>query len=265
MIFNKIIDNCAEESPWLIMVHGFTHNHKYFYEQINHFQTDYKILVVDLRGHGESQNIPGPYGVEEYADDIEEVLKHLGITKAVYWGTHTGSAIGLVLALRNPECFSSLILEGAFLPGFHMPRTNELISTAKAIAQVDGVETALKYWFIHADWFKYIRKYPLKCRAEKHKEMLSEFFGNPLVSELSPRAVVDVSASLTNIKQPTFVYNGKYDLGDFINAAIHLESNLQNVIREVIPEAGGFPGWENPMEVNKLVQNYLNSSACRQR
>jgi pimeloyl-ACP methyl ester carboxylesterase len=97
------------------MVHGFTQNCNYFSAQIPGFQKDFRILLTDLRGHGKSTSAAGPYGIEEYADDILMIIDEIGIEKAHYWGTHTGAAIGLVLALQQPERFSSLILEGTFL------------------------------------------------------------------------------------------------------------------------------------------------------
>ena len=260
-IYHKVIDINGRNDPWLIMVHGFTHNCSYFSTQISVFQKDFRIFLTDLRGHGKSASIPGPYGVEEYADDIFVALNYAGIEKAHYWGTHTGSAIGLVLALRHPTRFASLVLEGTFLPGFPMPRVGELINQARSIAQSKGTEMALEDWFNHADWFGYIRDHPQVCRAEEHRAMLFEFGGMPWLSDLTPRQVTPVAECLFNIHQPTLVYNGKYDLDDFKRAALQLDAGLPNVQREEIPEAGGFPGWENPQAVNLLVGDFLARQA----
>jgi 3-oxoadipate enol-lactonase len=243
------------------MVHGFTHNYHYFSEQVSAFQKCFRIFLIDLRGHGKSAGVPGPYGIEEYADDIAAALNDIGIEKAHYWGTHTGAAIGLVLALRYPERFASLILEGTFLPGYPMPKVGELITRARSLAQSKGIDMALEDWFHHADWFAYIRDHPQVCRAEKHRAMLFEFGGMPWLSDLAPRQVTPVTEYLAHIHQPTLVYNGKNDLDDFKRAALQLEAGLPNVQREEISEAGGFPGWENPQAVNLLVGDFLAKQA----
>ncbi len=261
-IYHEVIDRNGQDDPWLILVHGFTHNCHYFSEQVSVFQKSFRIVLTDLRGHGKSASAPGPYGIEEYADDIAVALNDQGIEKVHYWGTHTGAAIGLVLALRHPERFASLVLEGTFLPGFPMPRVGELINRARSIAQAKGIEAALEDWFNHADWFAYIRDHPQVCRAEKHRAMVFEFEALPWLSDLTPRPVMPVSECLANIHQPTLVYNGKYDLDDFKRAALQLEAGLSNVQREEIPEAGGFPGWENPQAVNLLVGNFLAKQVC---
>ncbi len=257
MIYHEILDTTGSKKPWIIMVHGFTHTHQYFSAQVPAFRRDFRILLVDLRGHGRSANISGPYGVEEYADDIQKVLDDVGIEKAHYWGTHTGAAIGLVMALRYPERFVSLILEGTFLPGFPMPRVGELIDRARAIAQSKGLREAREDWFNHADWFAYIREHADECRSKEHQDMVNEFTGKPWLSDLTPKQVIPVAEYLSQIQQPALVYNGREDLEDFKQAAAKIKASMPNVQCEVIQNAGGFPAWENPAAVNLLVRSFL--------
>ncbi len=256
-IHYRIIDTEKANAPWIVMVHGYTHNHAYFSRQIPSFKDAYRLFLVDLRGHGGSASIPGPFGAEEYADDILTVLDKTGIGTINYWGTHTGSAIGLVMALRRPRLFRSLILEGTFLPGFPMPRVGELITRARSMIREKGLQAARDDWFDNADWFSHINRFPEGCRAQEHREMLSDFDGGPWLCDLEPRPVTPVADQLSVIKQPVLVYNGVNDLQDFIRAALFLEKGLPAVKREVIPDAGGFPAWENPDLVNRLVRLFL--------
>jgi pimeloyl-ACP methyl ester carboxylesterase len=261
-IYYNIIDVNRVDAPWIIMVHGFTHNSAYFSCQVSEFKKDYRIFLVDLRGHGKSTNISGPFGIEEYADDISLALDDASIEEAHYWGTHTGAAIGLVMAKRHPKRFSSLILEGTFLPGFPMPIVGKLIDQARTIAKTEGIEKALDIWFSDGDWFSNIQENPQVCRAKQHKSMIFEFTGNPWLSDLSPRKVTPVAQYLNEIKQPVLVYNGTYDVDDFKKAALHLKSGLSNVEYEEIADAGGFPAWENPKVVNSLVSEFLFRQIC---
>ncbi len=259
-IHYEVIDLRGRDAPWLTMVHGFTHSHAYFSAQVAEFQRDFRLFLLDLRGHGQSAG-PGPYGIEEYADDLVVALDEAGVAGTHYWGTHTGAAIGLVLALRQPARLSSLLLEGTFLPGFDMPRMGELIGRARSIAQSAGVDAALNDWFAHADWFEYIRNHPEPCRAKQHKEMTLAFAGAPWLSQLTPRPVTPAADRLSAIRQPALIYNGENDMPDFKRAAACLAAGLPNVRGETIPNAGGFPGWENPTAVNTLVRRFLSEVA----
>ncbi|MBI9049201.1 MAG: alpha/beta hydrolase [Anaerolineaceae bacterium] len=253
----ELINPQNTRAPWLIMVHGFTHNSGYFTAQIPVFQHNYRLCLVDLRGHGKSGDVPGPFGVEEYADDLFDVLDKAKIDQAHFWGTHTGSAIALIMALRQPERFKSLILEGTFLPGFPMPRVGELINRARKIAKENGIPNAREDWFNHADWFDVIRANPNQCRAAAHHQLVDDFEGAPWLSDLPALAVTPAANFLNEIHMPVLVYNGEHDLPDFKQAANFLKANLPNVQQAIIPNGGGFPAWEYPDTVNKLVKSYL--------
>ncbi len=260
-IYFDLINKGQDALPCLAMVHGFTHNHHYFSAQVAEFQRDYRLFLPDLRGHGQSTNVGGPYGVEEYTDDLVAALDQAGIDKVIYWGTHTGSAIGLVLALRHPQRIAALILEGTFLPGFDMPRVGELIGRARSIAQSAGLQTAREDWFTNADWFAYIQAHPQQCRVEALKELTLAFRGHPWLTSQVPRAVTPAANFLERIFQPALVYNGVEDMPDFQRAAARLAGGLPNVQCAQIPAAGGFPGWENPAAVNELVRRFLERTS----
>lgn len=253
----RTIDLHGRNDPWLVMVHGFTQDSRYFSAQLADFQDDFRIALIDLRGHGQAAQLPGPYGIEEYADDIAVALDRAGIERAHYWGTHTGAAVGLILALRQPERLVSLVLEGPSLPGSAMPKVAELIERARSIAHSRGLAEAREDWFYRADWFAHMRQYPERCRAEAHRAMIREFAGNPWLSEQVARPVTPVAEHLAEIRQPVLVYNGDSDLDEFKQAAARLEAGLAQVHRQEIAQAGGFPAWESPETVNALVGDFL--------
>ena len=68
---SSIVNVAEQESaPWMTMVHAASHDQRFFSAQINAFQQDYRLLLVDLPGHGKSAAMPGPYGFEEYATSV---------------------------------------------------------------------------------------------------------------------------------------------------------------------------------------------------
>ncbi len=245
--------------PWLTLVHGFSQNRRYFEPALPQLEEKFRLLLVDLRGHGDSAGLPGPFGIEEYADDLEQIFAHEKIERTRYWATHTGTAVGLVLTLRQPELLGKLVLEGAVLPGFPMPRTAELQARASAIARSEGVLVALEDWFDGADWFANMREHPEKTNAAGQRELVNEFAGAPWLSDLAPEPVPDVRSRLAEIHQRTLVYNGEYDLEEFKQGAAVLEAGPANVERLVIPGAGGFPLWERPGRVVPIVLRHLGS------
>lgn len=78
-----------------------------------HFQGRYRVLLPDLRGHGKSSLPDAGYHMDDMAEDIIEVLHHLGIQKAHVVGSSLGAEVGLSMAANHPNKILSLTCEGA--------------------------------------------------------------------------------------------------------------------------------------------------------
>lgn len=258
-VYYEIVASPESNKPWLTLLHGFTQNRKIFDRQVSRFQAYFRLLLVDLRGHGGSARHDGPFGIEEYTQDLIAVLNAAGIEQTHYWGTHTGSAVGLKLAHQQPERVISLVLEGTVIPGLDVPEVSKHLNRAKSIARSSGVEAAMIDWFEHGDWYSVLRLHPRRCRAKEQRDILREFSGKPWLTDLTPHPVSSLVEYLPTIQQPTLVYNGEFDLPGFKNAAGVLESNLPHVTRKEIKGAGSFAGWEAPQLVNTLVFNFLDA------
>jgi 3-oxoadipate enol-lactonase len=247
--------------PALVLVHGFTQTQAVFDRQTEAFADRFEVVRVDLRGHGGSGGLHGPYGIEEYADDLEATVAARGLERFALWGTHTGTAVGLVFALRHPGRLRALLCEGTVVPGFPMPRVAELIDRARRLCADEGLERARDDWWEHADWFAYMRAHPAEARAEVHRRMILRFGGAPWRSSEAARPVTDVRAALPGLAVSLLVYNGEEDMPEFLRVAEHVAAALPAARRAVVARAGAFAAWENPAAVNALCAEFLASCA----
>ncbi len=154
----------------------------------------------------------------------------------------------------------SLILEGVTLPGFPMPRTNQLLERGETIALNEGIDNALKNWFENADWFAAINSNPVEYRAGKMNVMTKRFKGASWLCDVSPRELTPIVHHLNKIKQAVLLYNGEFDLADFKNVAQKVIAELPHATLLEILKTGGFPAWEDPEYVNALVGNHVTNT-----
>jgi pimeloyl-ACP methyl ester carboxylesterase len=62
------------------------------------------IITMDLQGHGRTPDIPDrPISIEQYAEDVVALLKHLDVPKADFLGESYGGNTAAMIAVRHPE------------------------------------------------------------------------------------------------------------------------------------------------------------------
>lgn len=240
------------------MVHGMSHDHRFFSAQTPDFELRYRILLIDLRGHGMAASEAGPFGPEEYADGVLSALDDAGADAVHYWGTHTGAGAGLLLASRQPQRFRSLTLEGPVIPGDLPPYVAERLNAVREIARKEGVQRALEDWLERSAWFEVMRQHPEACRAADNRTLVMDFKAGPWLDESPPKPLQFRFEQLSRINVPVLLINGEHDHPDFIRVSDRLEAVMRNTRRAHIPGAGGFPAWEYPAPVNEVVAQFLD-------
>ena len=255
----KTVLEARDGALWLVMVHGMSGDHRVFSAQVAAFKARYRILLVDLPGHGLSSDVPGPFGHRELAAHVAGAIANAGVETCHYWATHTGTALGLLLATERAGRFRSMILEGAVLPGHAMPSVDRELARARDTARTAGVAEARRQWFDEADWFDVMRSRPEECRAAAHWAIVASFSGAPWLDAGQAAPVAPIDGRLASLEVPVLLYNGEHDVDDFNDTADRLETLLPRVRRATIADAGGFPAWEFPDRVNRLAEDFLSS------
>ncbi|QTX06121.1 alpha/beta fold hydrolase [Agromyces archimandritae] len=99
----------------VLAVHGITATHR-SWDLLAEALPEARIIAVDLRGRGRSNRLPGPYGLEQHADDLAAVLEHLGVAQALVVGHSMGGFVSVRLAERHPHSVGGLVLVDGGLP-----------------------------------------------------------------------------------------------------------------------------------------------------
>jgi esterase len=98
--------------PPLIMLHGIGRDAHSFDHIAPRFSSDYHVIAVDLRGHGDSAWHPdGAYLVEDYVKDLEGLVDERGLRGLVLLGNSTGGRVVQVYAGLHPDRVRALIVE----------------------------------------------------------------------------------------------------------------------------------------------------------
>jgi len=106
------VDWGGEGKPPLVMVHGLDRNARTFDHLATRFTSKYRVIAIDMRGHGDSGWDPqGRYLVEDHLGDLEGIVQQLKLRNLVLWGNSTGGRVVQVFAGQHPDLVSHVISE----------------------------------------------------------------------------------------------------------------------------------------------------------
>jgi len=104
---------------WVTFIHGAGGSSSIWFRQLRAFRKHFNVLLVDLRGHGQSK-MPAPlklprYTFEEITEEIREVIDHLKIERSHFIGISLGTIIVRELAEKHATRVQSMIMAGAVM------------------------------------------------------------------------------------------------------------------------------------------------------
>ncbi len=101
--------NGAEHSRTIVMIHGLAGDSRFFHNQMKYFSSSYRMISIDLPGHGRSVEYPD-LSLESYSKAINMVIQHENPENYILAGHSMGGCICLEHYIRNRERILAMIL-----------------------------------------------------------------------------------------------------------------------------------------------------------
>ena len=252
--------------PALFLVHGFGGAKEDFSDHLENLSKDYRVVVFDHRGHGESgaPTDEASYSLERLAADILCVADALGEERFILLGHSMGGMVARKVALTSPDRIDALIL----MDTCHGPIAavdGDLIEMGAQIALTDGMTTLKEILDAGSPLDNPAYERVLKERPgyrefqEKKFESLSAVMWATIV-----RAIRDQSDDLEAMRlleMPTLVVVGEVDL-PFVSQSRAMADAIPRGQLVVIPDAGHSPQFENGDAWVNALNSFLESVAA---
>lgn len=88
----------------IIMLHGGLANSNYWSNQVDLLKNNYRVVLIDSRGHGRSNNLDNmSYSYKRMAEDVIAIMDALKISRSAVVGWSDGAIVGIQLALKYPS------------------------------------------------------------------------------------------------------------------------------------------------------------------
>lgn len=98
------------KGPAMVLLHGFLENSTMWDEIKEALVKKYRIITIDLLGHGQTGCLGYIHTMEMMAEAIEIVLHHLKIRKSIFVGHSMGGYVSLAFAEKKPDAIKTLVL-----------------------------------------------------------------------------------------------------------------------------------------------------------
>jgi 3-oxoadipate enol-lactonase len=149
MILNHVVDGRGRP---ILLLHPVGLDLSFLQPLAEELATRYRVMRMDLRGHGESATIPLAQGLDDYADDVHETLAAVGFPPCAVVGFSFGGMVAQTLALRHPSDVDALVVGAC--QSTHSDESRRVAAGRAVEAEQGGMaavlEATLARWFTPA-------------------------------------------------------------------------------------------------------------------
>ena len=233
----------------LILIHAFPTDQRLWAPQQETLQSYFRVITLDLWGFGQSSTVDGnAVTMDDYADELKQLLDQLHIQKAIIGGESMGGYIALAFLEKYPNRIQGLILSDTQSIA-DSPETKEKRETSAVQVLKEGTSQLIQNFL------------PKALSSEATDE--TQKFLQTILEVQTPTAVAsalrgmalrhDTSHILENTALPILIITGEQDALISPEQSKNMQTLAKNSKLVVISHAGHLSNLEKPKEWNQAV------------
>jgi 3-oxoadipate enol-lactonase len=251
----EIVYRVLGEGPPVVLLHPFPVNHEFWLPVAEALSTRYRIVLPDLRGHGDSGVGEGPATMEKHATDIAGVMDDAEVGRAPLVGVSIGGYALFEFWRKHRGRVTALGLCNTKASADSVEARNGRLQAAN-----DVLERGTEPFF---------QSMVPRLFARTTREMRPDLVegGLRMMRKMSPEDVAQVQRGmaeradsveiLKTINVPTLLVTGDEDILTGVNEAELMRQHIAGSELRVVAKAGHYSPWEQPEEVGRLLRQFL--------
>ena len=243
--------------PPLLFIHGLGSSTRDWFAQVSHFADRYRVIRLDLRGHGRSESTQGPYHMAQFARDVAVTLRTLDATPAHIVGLSMGGMVTLQLGLDAPRLVRRLVVVNSTADA-RLRTWNDIwfyVSRRTAV-QLLGMRRVGK---IIAG-----RLFPKPDQTNLRREFIKRWSQNDRQAYLwSIDAIMgwSVKERLSSLSAPTLLVAAEHDYTP-VATKNRIATHIPDARVAVVDDARHALPVEKPEAFNSIVEEFLTSECA---
>ena len=242
----------------VVLLHPFPVCSELWFPVSKFLSSRYRLILPDLRGHGDSGLGEGPATMQKHAADVAKVMDAAGVDRAPLVGVSIGAYVIFEIWRQFQGRASSLVLCNT-----KAGADNSEARTARLQAAQDVLTKGTEFFF-EGMLQKVIGETTRQSRPDLVEGALR------MMRKMSPEDVAGVQRGMAErtdsietaktINVPTLLITGDEDLLTGINEAEIMKQSIRGSELKVVARAGHYSPWEQPQEVGRLLRQFLDSA-----
>lgn len=252
----EIFYDISGDGPPVILLHPFPVHHEFWLSTLPFLASRYRLIMPDLRGHGESGLGDGPATMQKHAEDIAGVMTAAGVERAPLIGVSIGGYAIFEFWRRFRERVSALALCNTKASADTADARNARLESARDVLE-HGTEP-----FFDGMLQKVLAETTRRSRPDLVEGALR------MMRKMSAEDVAGVQrgmaerpdsiSTLKTISVPTLIITGDEDKLTGVPEAEVMKQNISGSQLRVVAKAGHYSPWEQPEEAGRLLRGYLD-------
>jgi 3-oxoadipate enol-lactonase len=255
----EIVYQIEGSGPPVVLLHPFPCHHEFWNPVAPALTSRYRLILPDLRGHGDSEIGEGPALIEKHAQDVARVMDAAGVSKAALVGCSIGGYILFEFWRRLRERVTAMVIcDSRPQPDAAEARANRLKVAADVLEQ--GTEPFFESMIpklmgrttvsTRPDVVDGARRMMRKMSAEDVSQVQRGMAERP-----------DSVGDLKSITVPTLIVIGEEDVLSTLADGELMRQKIPGSQLKVIPKAGHYAPYEQPEAVGRILRQFLDGVA----
>lgn len=244
------------DGPFVLLLHPFPANHEFWLPVAETLSTRYRVILPDLRGHGESTIGEGPATMQKHAADLARVMDNADIGRAPLIGVSIGGYLLFEFWRKHRSRVAALGLCNTKAPADNAEARAGRLQAANDVLE-RGTEPFLQ---------SMVQRVFAKTTRETRPDLVEGALR--MMRQMSPEDIAQVQRgmadrpdsvdTLKTIDVPTLLVTGDEDILTGLNEAQLMRQHIKGSDLRVIPKAGHYSPWEQPEDSRKILREFLD-------
>ena len=235
------------QGPALLLTHGYSATSQMWSGQIEALAKAYKLILWDMRGHGQSDYPADPAAYSEAATvaDMAALLDAVGAERAIVGGLSLGGYMSLAFHLAHPDRVRALLIIDTG-PGYRNDEAREGWNR-------NALKTAQRY---ETEGLGRLAAGSVEMRTSRHRSADGlALAARGMLTQKDARVI----SSLPTIAVPSVVVVGADDT-PFLAASDYMAAKIPGARKVVIPAAGHAANIDQPAAFNTAILSFLSDA-----